>query len=62
MRLLCTAGLVNSNCGRGSLMKEFNESCPKLIVLLGNINVVRELIMEDRHGAYHEIEAAIGMS
>lgn len=48
--------------GRSSLQDQFREGRPKSVVLPENIDAVRELIMEDRHVTYHEIEATLGIS
>src|ERR1700704_6938374 len=50
------------NRGRRSLQDEFREGRPKTAVLAKNIDAVRELIMEDRHVTYLEIEASLGIS
>ena len=45
------------NCGRRLLKDEVRESRPKTAVVSENIDAVRELIMQDRHVTYREIEA-----
>ena len=50
------------NRGRRSLTDEFKEGRPKSIVVPENIDAVRELIMQDRHVTYREIEASLGIS
>ena len=45
------------NCGRLSLKDEVHEGPPKTAVVSENIDTVRELIMQDRHVTYREIEA-----
>ena len=46
------------NCGRSSLKDEFRKDAPKAAVVSENIDAVRELIMQDRHVTYREIEAS----
>ena len=50
------------NCGRHSLKDEVREGRPKTAVVSENIDGVRELIMQDRHGTYRYIEASLGIS
>lgn len=50
------------NRGRSSLQDEFREGRPKSVVVPQNIDAVRELIMQDRHMTYREIEASLGIS
>ena len=50
------------NRGRRSLNDEFREGRPKTAVVPENIDAVRELIMQDRHVTYREIEASLGIS
>ena len=50
------------NCGRRSLKDEVREGCPKKAVVSENIDGVRELIMQNRHVTYREIEASSGIS
>ncbi|XP_025158379.1 histone-lysine N-methyltransferase SETMAR-like [Harpegnathos saltator] len=50
------------NRGRSSLSDEFREGCPKSVVVPENIDAVRELILQDRHVTYREIEASLGIS
>ena len=50
------------NCGRRSLKDEVREGRPKTAVVSENIDAVRELIMQDRHVTYREIEASLGIS
>ena len=47
------------NRGRRSLE---DEGRPKTVVVPENIDAVRELIMQDRHVTYREIEASLGIS
>jgi len=35
---------------------------PKTVVVQGNIDAVRKLIMQDRHVTYREIKASLGIS
>ena len=44
------------NRGRNSLQNEFSESRPK------SVDAVRQLILQDRHVTYHEIETSLGIS
>ena len=44
------------NRGRSSLQDEFREGRPKLVVVPETIDAVRQLILQDRHVAYREIE------
>lgn len=48
--------------GRKSLKDEPREGRPKTAVTPENIDAVRELIMQDRHVTYLEIEATLGIS
>ncbi|XP_037952518.1 uncharacterized protein LOC119682999 [Teleopsis dalmanni] len=50
------------NRGRRSLKDEFREGRPKTAVVPDNIDVVRELIMQDRHVTYREIQASLSIS
>lgn len=50
------------NRGRLSLSDELREGRPKSVVIPENIDAVRELIMQDRHVTYREIEACLGIS
>ena len=50
------------NCGLRSLKDEVREGRPKTAVVSENIDAVRELIMQDRHVTYREIEASLGIS
>ena len=50
------------NRGRSSLKDEFREGPSKTAVVSDNIDAVRELIMQDRHVTYREIEASLGIS
>ena len=48
------------NCGLRSLKVEVREGRPNTTaVVLENIDAVRELIMQDRHVPYREIEASL---
>ena len=49
------------NCGRRSVKDEVREGCPKTAVVSENIDAVRELIMQDRHVIYREIEPSLGI-
>ena len=50
------------NRGRSSLQDEFREGRPKSVVVPETIAVVRQLILQDRHLTYHEIETTLGIS
>lgn len=50
------------NRGRRSLSDELREGRPKSVVVQENIDAVRELITQDRHVTYREIEASLGIS
>ena len=50
------------NCGHRSLKDEVREARPKTAVVSENIDAVRELIMQDCHVTYREIEASLGIS
>lgn len=50
------------NRGRRSLQDEFREGRPKSVVVPENIDAVCELIKQDRHVTYREIEASLGIS
>ena len=50
------------NRGCSSLQDEFREGCPKSIVVPETIDTVRQLILQDRHVTYHEIETILGIS
>ena len=43
---------IEFNCGRRLLKDEIREGRPKTAVVSDNIDVVRELIMQDRHVTY----------
>ena len=48
--------------GRSSLHDEFREGRPKPAVVPEIINAVRQLILQDRHVTYREIETTLGIS
>ena len=50
------------NRGRSSLQDELREGCPKSVVVPENIDAVRQLIWQDRHVTYREIETTLGIS
>ena len=50
------------NGGRSSLQDEFREGLPKLVVVPETIEAVRQLILQDRHVTYREIETSLGIS
>ena len=47
------------NRGRSSLQDEFREDCPNSVVVPEPNNAVRQLIVQDRHVTYCEIETTI---
>ena len=50
------------NCRRRSLKDEVREGRPKTAVASDNIYAVRELIMQDCHVTYREIQLSLGIS
>ena len=50
------------NCGRRSLKGEIREGPPKTAFVPENIAAVRQLIRQDCHVTYHEIEPFLGIS
>ena len=50
------------NRGCSSLQDEFCEGHPKSVVVPETIDVVRQLILQDRHVTYPEIETTLGIS
>ena len=50
------------NRGRSSLQNEFGEGRPKSVVVPQTIDAMRQLILQDRHVTYREIEATLGIS
>ena len=50
------------NRGRSSLQEEFREGRLKSVVVPETIDAVRQLIFEDRHVSYREIETTLGIS
>ena len=50
------------NCERWSLKDEVRKASPKTAVVPDNTDVVGELIMQDHHVAYREIQACLGIS
>ena len=50
------------NCGHRSLKDEVREAPPKMAVVSENIDGVRELIIQDRHVTYREIETSLNFS
>ena len=50
------------NRGRSSLQDEFRESHSKSVVVPLTIDAVRQLILQDRHATYREIETTLGIS
>ena len=50
------------NRGRSSLQDEFREVRTKSVVVPETINAVRQLILQDRHVTYREIETTLGIN
>ena len=50
------------NRGRSSLQDEFREGRPKSVVVPEAIKAVRQLLLQDRHVTYREIETTLGIS
>ena len=50
------------NRGRSSLQDEFREGLPKSVVVPETIDAVRQLILQDRHVTYSEIQTTLGIS
>ena len=50
------------NRGRSLIQDEFREGRPKSIVVPETIDAVRQLISQDRHVTYCEIESILGIS
>ena len=50
------------NRGRSSVADENREGRPKSVVVQQNIDAVQELLMQDRHVTYREIEASLNIS
>jgi hypothetical protein len=50
------------NRGRSSLQDEFREGRPKSAFIPENIDAVRELIIQDRHATYREIQTSMNIS
>ena len=50
------------NRGRSSLQDEFREDRPKSVVVPETINAVHQLILQNRHVTYREIETTLGIS
>ena len=48
------------NQGRSSLQDEFREGRPKLVVVPETIDAVHQLILQDHHVIYPEIETTLG--
>ena len=49
------------NRGRTSLQDEFREGRAKSVVVLETIDAARQLILQDRHVTYREIETTLGI-
>lgn len=47
--------------GRSSVADEFREGRPSTAITSENIEKIREMIFEDRHVTYREIEASLGI-
>ena len=50
------------NRGRSSLQDEFREGHPKSVIVPDTIDAMRQLILQDRHVIYCEIETTLGIS
>ena len=50
------------NRGRSSFPDEFREGRPKSVVVSETIDAVPQLILQDRHVKYCEIETTLGIS
>ena len=50
------------NRGRSSLQNEFREGCPKSVIVPETMDAVCQLILQDCHVSYHEIETTLGIS
>ena len=50
------------NRGRSSLKNEFREGRPKSVVFPETIDAVSQLILQDRHVTYREIETTLDIS
>lgn len=50
------------NRGRESLQDEYREGRPRSVVLKHNIDDVHNIIKEDRHVTYREIQSSLGIS
>ena len=59
---LCKTGLVNSIVDDARLKDDVRAGPSKTDVVSQNIDAVRELIMQDRHETYREIETYLGIS
>ena len=57
---LCMYGEFNR--GRSSLQEEFREGCAKSVAVPETIDAMRQLILQDRHVTYREIETTLGIS
>ena len=49
------------NIGRSSIQDEFREHRSKSVVVLDTIDAVCQLILQDRHVTYREIETTLGI-
>ena len=50
------------NRGRSSFQDEIREDCPKSGFVQETIDAVRQLILQNHHGTYREIETILGIS
>ena len=50
------------NRGRNSLQDEFCEGRPKSVVVPETIDAVLQLLLQDRHVTYRQIETTLGIS
>ena len=53
--------VLEFNRGRSSLQDEFGESLPKSVIGPDTISAGRQLILQDRHVVYREIETTLGI-
>ena len=53
---------VEFNPGRSSLQDEFREGHPKSVIVPETIDAVPQLILQDRHVTYREMEITLGIS
>ena len=54
--------VLGINRGHSSLQDELREGRPKSFVVPETIDAVRQLILQDRHVNYHEIETTLAIN